>query len=329
VVSAVYHGAMRLIPSISLLAVVAASASAQSSIAACGPLPDSTSRQQIRNFGDLRVCMVATKVVGTEAETPIEWAAKGAVVVLETQRPGDNRRAAISGSDVAWTINGRVAPLDSLAERWQKLVTEVLDASFAANELRSQDSSLRIDADSLPARRAATQKRISDIERLQAELNRQLLAEQTRESSLNGQLQRLEAQRDDYQRRAAAEERKAAGTRDERSRSAYEANARSYYAQAQNVSEQIRRLESDGRNSSSSRRIAELRQQLGASTADGNETLLRMKLANYDSTRVEDLRQQINQLAAAQQLPVLDARVEKARLALLALLEARDRSPSR
>src|SRR4051812_38002198 len=105
-----------------LAAVIATPAAAQSSLAACGPLPDSSSRQIIKAFGQLRVCLVATQVAVTDAERPREWAARGTQVIMETQRSDDYRRAAIAADRVAWTINGRPATLDSLAERWQKAV---------------------------------------------------------------------------------------------------------------------------------------------------------------------------------------------------------------
>jgi hypothetical protein len=320
---------MRHLVAVSACVVLASSARAQTSISACGPLPDSTSRQQIKDLGGLRVCLVATKVVGTEAETPAEWAAKGRIVVLETQRAGDNRRAAIVGNNVEWTVNGRQAPQDSLADRWQKSVIELLDASFEADGLRRQVADLRMQADSLPARRAAVAKKIKDIDRLQAELNRQLMAAQSEETTRRNEIMRLERQRDDANRRAAAEERKASGARDERSRAAYEANARQYYAEAQRVSEQIRRSESSSRSSNAERRRLELEEELRSLTAGGNVALLRMQQENYDSTKVEDLEAMITQLDAPQRLPALDARVEKARLDLLAVLEARGRAPSR
>jgi hypothetical protein len=319
---------MRRILPIAISVVLAASAMGQTSISACGPLPDSTSRQQIKNFGNLRVCLVATKVVGTEAETPGEWAAKGNVVVLETQRPGDNRRAAIVGSSVEWTINGQKAPQDSLADRWQKAVVELLDASFDADELRSQSTALEMQIDSFPARREALAARVKQIERLEAELNQQSLAAQAEQTKRRNDQMRLQSQIDDYNRRAAAEERRAASASNPQARAAAEANARNYYAQAHRLEDQLRDLELDRRGTSAERQQSQMEAQLRMLTADGNLALLRMKLANYDSTSVDDLKAQLLQLDAQQRLPALDARVEKARLDLLAVLEARGKAPS-
>src|ERR1043165_4644424 len=98
---------------LALLLFAAGSAAGQTSFAACGPRPDSTSRQWRMSIGDTRVCMVATHVADLDAASPVAWAARGTVVVLETQREGDNRRAAITGSAVTWTVNGRPTPVDS------------------------------------------------------------------------------------------------------------------------------------------------------------------------------------------------------------------------
>lgn len=318
----------RILP-IVLMALFPLFADGQSSIAACGPLPDSTARQFLKNYGSLRVCIVATKVARTEAETPGEWAARGNVVVLETQRPGDNRRAAIVGSSIEWTINGQKAPQDSLADRWQKAVIELLDASFEADGLRAEAAELRMQIDSLPARREAMAKRVKDIERLEAELNRQALAAQTEESKRRSDEMRLQSRIDDLNRRAAAEERRASGASNPQARAAAEANARNYYQQAQQLSDQLRRLQSYSNENNPQRRRIEIEDQLRFLTADGNLALLRMQLANYDSTRVEDLQAQLTQLDVQTRLPALDARVEKARLDLLAVLEARGRAPSR
>jgi hypothetical protein len=320
---------MRYLRALGTSLLLARAAAAQSSISACGPLPDSTSRQQVSTFGALKVCLIATNVANTDAETPAGWAAKGNIVVLETQRPADYRRAAIVGTNVEWTINGQPAPKDSLADRWQKSVIELLDAAFEADGIRRQVAALRMQVDSLPARRAAIAQKIKDIERVETALDQQMIAVQSEERRRRIDIDRLEQRRDDYLRRASAEERKASATRDERARATYTANARQYYAEAQRMTEEIRRTESNGRDSNAQRRQVELEQELRSLTSDGNLALLRMQQENYDSTKVEDLEAMITQLDAPRRLPVLDARVEKARLELLAILGAPGIAPSR
>jgi chromosome segregation ATPase len=233
----------------------------------------------------------------------------------------------IEGNRVTWTINGRPAVIDSLAERWQKAVIDLLDARYEADALREQEASLRMEADSLPARREATRQRIAQIERRQVQLNNQILAERNRETQRRNELSLLERQRDDIQRRLSAEERKTA-TNDDRARAAAEANIRRLSNELSSINDRIRRYDSYA-SQDVDRRIAAIEAQLRELQSGHNLALLRLQLSNYDSTDVEDLRQQITQLGAPQRLPALEARVEKARLALLAILEGRGKAPSR
>jgi chromosome segregation ATPase len=317
---------MRQLITAGLGLLAAASATAQTSLSACGPLPDSSARQSVKVFDGLRVCLVATRVTDPEAALPQDWAAKGATVVIETQRDGDNRRVAIEGNRVSWTINGRSAPLDSLAERWQKAVIELLDAKHEADALREQSTSLRMEIDSLPARRAAAAKRLEDLERLQKRLDQELLAERNRETLARNETDRLQRQINDLQNRISSEERRASSITDPRARASVEANLRGYYDQIRRLQEELRRREGDPHRGS--RRLADIEDEMRRLRGDGNVAMLRLQLANYDSTSVRDLEEQLTQLDAQRRLPELDSRVEQARRALIAVLDARGKAPS-
>lgn len=124
------------------LAVIASSASAQSSLAACGEPPDSTARQTIVSASDLKVCLLAMRADPADS-TPRRWATRSHVVILETQQPGDFRRLALETRATAWTINGRPAAFDSTAELWQRVVVDVLDAAWATKRLGEMADELR------------------------------------------------------------------------------------------------------------------------------------------------------------------------------------------
>jgi hypothetical protein len=312
-----------------LVGALALPAGAQSSLAACGPIPDSTSKQIIRVFGDLRACLIATKVADTDAELPHEWAARGANVIMETMRPDDNRRASIAGDRVAWTINGHPAPIDSMADRWQKAVLDLLDASYEAEGLRAQATSLRAEIDSMPMRRESLRKRIEAIELRKRELDRAELASQRREATMRNDISRLESRQRELESRANSEERKASSTSDANARRSLEQNAANYRNQALQLGEQIRRLQRNEQGSDETRRMVIIQEELRALDPLNSITLMRLQLANLDSTKVEDLQAELTQLDAPQRLPVLEARVETARRALLAVLEARGKAPSR
>jgi hypothetical protein len=303
-------------------------AQAQTSMAACGPLPDSTSKQVIKSVGDLRVCLVATKVAGTDAVVPRDWAATGATVVMETQRPDDNRRISLQGLLVDHTINGRQVPMDSLAERWQKAVLDFVDAAYQADELRSRSTNLQMEIDSLPARLARTRDSLSLVERKASQLSGFILTTQSKHDRAELQVSGLEGQRDGYLQRAEAEESAAAMAKDDNARRTALARAQSYRSQAQRVSSQISGIMREAGGTEAMKAVARAQAELQALRPEHTIAMLQLQLGNYEATNVQDLQAELTALDAQRQLPALDARVEQARLALLAALEARGKAPS-
>ncbi len=104
--------------------------------AACAPVADSRERQLLRDFADLRVCMLAIGVPPGPDDGPRSWASQAATLVLETRLAGQLRRAAADGRTVDWTINGHEAPVDTTAAEWRTAVLNLLDASYHAGALR-------------------------------------------------------------------------------------------------------------------------------------------------------------------------------------------------
>lgn len=311
-----------------VLAFVSGSASGQSSLSACGPKPDSAARQVIKVFTGIRVCLLASQLTSQE-EFPRDWAAKARTLILETQRDGDNRRAAISGTNLTWTINGRPAAQDSLAESWQKAVVDYLDAAFQADELRRENARLQAEIDSLPLRIAAAKVRIAYLESRDRELNFAIMEAGKRENAERAQVARLQAALAAAESRASSARAQAGSARDERTRQSLEAQARAAEQQANDLREAVYAGERSSNTGASSRTVADAQEELRALQPGKNIALLKLQLANYESTKVEDLEQQIRQLDAPRLLPVLDAQAERARQALVAVLEARGKSPSR
>ena len=320
---------MRALIAIGLTVLAFASAGAQTSLSACGLLPDSTSRQHVVSFGALRVCILATKVAGKEAETPRDWAAKGDIVILETQRPDDFRRAAIVGNSVEWTINGRLAPTDSLAQAWQSAVVALVDASFEAEAVRRQLAELRAQVDSLPQKIAATKARIAYLEQRDRQLNLDILNAGNRERDLRRQLSSLQSQLSSARSRASAAQRQAATARDEQTRASASAAARSAEQAAAQLELQVDGVQRALSIGESSRTVAAAQDELRALQPAHNISLLKLQLSSYESIDPADIEAQIRQIDAPTRLPALDAQVEKTRLALLAVLEARGKAPSR
>jgi hypothetical protein len=299
-----------LLASVSLV-LAGSSLAAQGSTAACGPAPDSTGRQLIRVFGDLRVCLLALTVGRLDNDVPREWAAKASTLVLETQRPDDNRRIAISGNTVTWTINGRVAPQDSVAQAWQKALVDLSEAVHEADELRNRTSALRMEIDSLPARIARTKARIAYVEKLDSDLNLRIMNAGREENAIRSQIRQIENARSTAEMRAAsARSRANSGTQQERA--AAEAAARGYEQQAMNLSRQADDLNRQLMSSNSSRIVAAAQDELRALRPANAIAMLKVELSGYQQTDVADLERQLQQLDAATRQPVLDGQVEAA-----------------
>jgi hypothetical protein len=154
---------MRSILAAGALAVIASSASAQSSFAACAEPPDSTARQAIVSAATLKVCLLAMRADPADS-TPRRWATRSHVVILETQQPGDFRRLALDRA-TAWTVNGKPAPFDSAAESWQRMVIDVLDAAWAAKRLGEMADDLRATDIPLPTNPDSAKAQLRGIER--------------------------------------------------------------------------------------------------------------------------------------------------------------------
>jgi hypothetical protein len=145
------------------LVVIASSASAQSSLAACGDPPDSTARQTIVSAGNLKVCLLAMRSDPADS-TPRRWATRSHMVILETQLPSDFRRLALDRG-TAWTINGKTAAFDSTAESWQRAVIDVLDAAWATRRLAEMADGLQATTIPVPTNRDSLKARLTGVDK--------------------------------------------------------------------------------------------------------------------------------------------------------------------
>jgi hypothetical protein len=93
-------------------------------------------------------------------------------------------------------------------------------------------------------------------------------------------------------------------------------------AQADQMDYQIRALERQQQNSDETKRRVAIQEELRALDAGNSIALIRIRLTTLDSTKVEDLQAELDQLDAAKRLPALETRVEQARLSLISILDA-------
>jgi hypothetical protein len=175
----------------------------------------------------------------------------------------------------------------------------------------------------------AARVRIDYLEGRDRQLNLEILNAGNRENAQRAEISRLEQQRSAADSRASNAERQAASARDDRTRASFESAARSARQQADALSQAIRNMERSVGSGGSSKSVAGAQEELRALQPRQNIALLKLQLGNYESVNVEEIEREIRELDAPQRLPVLEAQVEKARLALLAVLEARGKAPSR
>ena len=310
---------MRRILSVCAGLLIAASANAQSSASACGPLPQPTARQVLKVFGELRVCLLALNDGPLDGDLPREWAARASTLVLETQRPDDNRRAAIGRTGVSWTVNGREAPQDSLAQAWQKAVVDLADAVYQADQLRSRSAELRERIESLPARIAETRGRIDYVNRRANELNLKIANANRGDAALRSQITQAQSMLSNTEMRASRERARASSARDDRERAAAERAAQQLDQAADGIRRQIDDLQlklMDG----NSRLIADAQEELRALRPEHTLTLLRLELSSLETMNVDDLNREMQELDAPARQPALDAEVQAALSRLRAIL---------
>jgi beta-lactamase regulating signal transducer with metallopeptidase domain/predicted nucleic acid-binding Zn-ribbon protein len=142
-----------------------------------------------KNFGDLRVCMVAEGVDGSNsAERPSQWLGRARRVVLESRRGKDVKRLEIApystGQKISWQVGGADRTFDAAAQQWRDRVLETLDTTWEISSLRGQVSSLRGEISSLRGEESSYRGEISS---LQGEISTM----RGRQSSLRGEESRL------------------------------------------------------------------------------------------------------------------------------------------
>ena len=304
---------------------LAAIARAQESAGACDPLLGTGARQATRTFGDLQVCLVAANASALDDGFPSDWVSRATTVMLETRRPNDVRRYLLDPSRLSWTINGRIQPIDSLAESWQRAVVTVIDLSFEAGAIRSQSATLLRELDSLPARGAAATAQIKLLAQRLHGIDQQVMDVRRRDADLRETISNLERQQSSDERRLNNENMKAAAATDPKAKQAAEAAARSAEMALRSTEDRLRSAERQRDNFDAERMISDIQDRRGVLEASRKLAVLRLDLANADA---KDFSRELSQLDAAQRLAALDARVETARQALVAILEARGKAPS-
>jgi hypothetical protein len=310
--------------------LVAGNAGAQTSLAACGQLPDSTARQAIIQDGGLRVCLLALRADPADT-TPRQWATRSHVVILETQQYGDFRRLSLDRG-TAWTVNGRQAQLDSTVEAWQRAVVDVLDAAYDADRLRSLAVILQANDIPLPTNPDSARARLAAIDKRLASLKSRIANTEALDESLDGQIAAADARREGASMQAlAAQDRAgaasaqvdAASTPQARAQAAQEARAAQSQAQAAQ-GEAMRANSRYGdlvtRKRNLNARVEIRRMQIELQTLSAQQDLLQLQLQRLDPTDPTTMRRASIEQEVATRQSVVGVQLNEALKRLRALL---------
>lgn len=287
---------------------------AQSSSAACSPADDSTARQIIKTFDELRVCMLAFQGDSPIGDGPRAWMTTAARVILETQRPDDFRRMSmgIASGRVDWAINGKLKDYDGPSVAWRSAVVALLSQAGEAGDLREKVRYLRLQIDSLPQLRKRTTDEITATERRAVSLNQAIMKLQSDDRALRAQGSQMEQRIRSLQGQAARETMAAARATDGTSRTRAENAARQAEMEIRRLEDQLRRTDRQRLAIDAERRVPLLEQQLSNLRPDHTVALLRMTLGNLEALSVPALERELAELDADNRLRVLDAEIAKA-----------------
>jgi hypothetical protein len=300
----------RLLAVVALTCAGALPLAAQSADAACGATNDVTTRQFIKVYGDLRLCLLAYTGDTVATEGPRAWT-RAPRAVYETQRENEYRRMAIVGDSVEWTINGQPRPADSAAMAWRLQVIDVLQPAWEAAQLRGEVAGLRLRIDSLPALRARTVARMDSLEKRVAAARARVLdlraRDRSAQSNVTTQESRLHAMEAQLDR-----ERTRLNTVDPAARARAEKAVQQMERQVQSQERAVYDAQRKRDALDVDRQIGAIELDLRESRPEHQQAMLKLELGELDAESIPLLEQQLANLDADNRLRVLDAAADTA-----------------
>ena len=122
----------------------------------------------LKDFGDLRLCMVAEGIgARTTGERPSQWLDRASRIILESQRGNAVHRLELSrqaGDErTIWRVGGAERPFDAAAQQWRSQALAALDTTWELSMLRGNVSSLRGEISSIHGERSSLEGEISSL----------------------------------------------------------------------------------------------------------------------------------------------------------------------
>lgn len=301
-----------------LVAALAPRANAQSAAAACAASTDASARQFMRDFGDLRVCMLAFG--GDSTGGPLTWAVSANRVVLETQRENDRRRLMVSGDVVEWTINGQQRAVDSASQAWRVQVIGLLGPAWEAAALREDSARLRMDIDSLPVRHARYKAQLDTLEATVRQLNASLQSIRSGDRTLRSQIAATQSRLNSLNSQVLAEQPRT-NSPDPAVRARAEQTIRRLEEEIRRQEDIMRSAERRQQELDAERKVDAIERQLSNLRPEHTTTMLKLQLNESDPSMIPALQQDFANLDAGNRLRALDVDVAAALARLKATLQ--------
>jgi hypothetical protein len=268
-----------------------------------------------RDFGDLRVCMVAEGLGDRRDDgRPSQWIDRATHLVIETQRRGvvqslEIDRPARGGERTTWRVGGAARTEDAAARQWRTQALAVLDTTWELSLLRGEVSSLRGEISSIHGERSSLLGEISSLRGEVSSMRGSISSVHGEESSLRGEISSIRGHVSSLQG-SISSERGAISSLNADRWDLDAAGRRSISTRIAEHEAEIQRLERAIRDYDGDARVAAVEKQIGALDAAGRAAAIEARIKAFDlEPRVAGVEKQIAALDVGPKVAEIEKRI--------------------
>jgi beta-lactamase regulating signal transducer with metallopeptidase domain/predicted nucleic acid-binding Zn-ribbon protein len=226
-----------------------------------------------KNFGDMRVCMLAEGAGDRfRTELPSQWLGRAGRVILEAQRRGVVQRLETAGQRTSWQVGGMERAFDAAAQQWRDRMLAALDTTWEISRLRGEVSTLAGEISSIRGHESSLRGEISSLQGQISSMRGRQSSIRGEESSLRGRISSIGGQVSSL-RGAISSER---GSISSLYAAGYPA------AQVSKHEKEIARLEQEIQNFGAEAKIAAVEREIRALDADGKIAAIETEIRAFD-----------------------------------------------
>jgi beta-lactamase regulating signal transducer with metallopeptidase domain len=266
-----------------------------------------------RDFGDLRVCMVAEGLGDRRDDgRPSQWIDRATHLVIETQRRGVVQSLEIDrggGGRTTWRVGGAVRTEDAAARQWRTQALAVLDTTWELSLLRGEVSSLRGEISSIHGERSSLLGEISSLRGEVSSMRGSISSAYGEESSLRGEISSIRGHVSSLQGSISSER----GAISSLNAGRWDLDAAGRRSIATRIGEheaEIQRLERAIRDYDADGRVAAVEKQIGALDAAGRVAAIEAQIKAFDlEGRIAGVEKQIAALDVERKVAEIEKRI--------------------